>query len=152
MTHTTSSLSQAHPPSGLQLPLTLRWRQHKDLPCGMSYPHCVIVEGKLYIGGGYTLSDDDKCTVWQYETGQWSKLKQYKYIFFTMAAVKRQLTLVGSENWDPPTLSWHTTSDIAVWDRKWASHTWTHPYPPMPTRRHTSCSHIQPVAGGGRWG
>jgi len=133
MIYTTSSLSQARPPSGLQLPLTLRWRQHKDLPCGMSHPHCVIVEGKLYIGGGYTDSYDDRHTVWQYESGQWSKLKHYKWRYFSMTAVKRQLTMVGGE--DTSTLPRQTTNDVAVWDRKWASHTWTHPYPPMPTPR-----------------
>ena len=151
MTHTTSSLSQARPPSGLQLPLTLRWRQHKDLPCVMSSPHCVIVEEKLYIGGGVTDSDDDKHTVWQYESGQWSKLKRYKYIWFSMAAVKRQLTLVGG--WDTSTLPWQPTSDIAVWDRKWAFHTWTHPYPPMPTPRNSPAvatyNQWLVVAGGG---
>ena len=135
MTHTTSSLSQARPPSGLQLPLTLRWRQHKDLPCGMWSPHCVIVEGKLYIGGGFTHSEDDKHTVWQYASGQWSELEQYKWGFFSMAAVKRQLTMVGGA--DTSTWPYKTTSDIAVWDRKWAFHTWTHPYPPMPTRRYS---------------
>jgi len=132
-THTTSSLSQAHPPSGLQLPLTLRWRQHKELPCEMESPHCVMVEGKLYIGGGYTYTfSDDEHTVWQYESGQWSKLKRYKWRWFGMAAVKRQLTIVGGTS----TLSLQTTSDIAVWDREGAFHTWTHPYPPMPTRRY----------------
>ena len=50
-----------------------------------------------------------------------------------MAAVKRQLTMVGG--WDPSTWPWQATSDIAVWDREGASHTWTHPYPPMPTPR-----------------
>ena len=52
-----------------------------------------------------------------------------------MAAVKRQLTLVGGV--DTSTL-WpnKTTSNIAVWD--WAFHgMWTHPYPPMPTRRYS---------------
>jgi len=133
MTHTTSSLSQELPPSGLQLPLMLRWRQHKDLPCGMYDHHCVIVEGKLYIGGGVTVSDDDKHTVWQYESGQWSELERYQCRYFSMAAVKKQLTMVGGK--DTSTWSWQTTSDIAVWDREGASHTWTHPYPPMPTRR-----------------
>ena len=57
MTHTVSSLSQARPPSELQ-PLTLRWRRHSDLPWGMNSPHCVMVEEKLYIGGGGTYSDD----------------------------------------------------------------------------------------------
>jgi len=99
----------------------------------MFYHHCVIVEGKLYIGGGGTYSVDDDRTVWQYESGQWSKLKQYKWRYFNMAAVKRQLTLVGGE--DTSTWSWQTTSDITVWDREGASHTWTHPYPPMPTPR-----------------
>ena len=99
----------------------------------MSYHHCVIVEGKLYIGGGDTYSyDDDEHTVWQYESEQWSKLKQYKCRYFSMAAVKRQLTLVGGED----SSTWQPTSDIAVWDREGASHTWTHPYPPMPTPRY----------------
>ena len=129
-----SSLSQARPPSGLQQPLTLRWRKHKALPSVMYDHHCVIVEGKLYIGGGNTGPfSDDNHTVWQYESGQWSKLKEYKHIFFNMAAVKKQLTLVGG--YDTSSLSWFPTSDIAVWDRKGGSHTWTHPYPPMPTRR-----------------
>ena len=45
----------------------------------MEYPHCVTVEGKLYIGGGYTgIYNDDDLTVCQYKSGQWSKLKQYK--------------------------------------------------------------------------
>ena len=52
-----------------------------------------------------------------------------------MAAVKRQLTLVGGE--DSTVWSRQLTSDIAVWDREGVSHTWTHPYPPMPTPRHS---------------
>ena len=95
----------------------------------------MIVEGKLYIGGGFTHSVDDDHTVWQYESRQLSKLKQYKHILFSMAAVKRQLTMVGGEN--TSTGSWQTTSDIAVCDRKWVFHMWTHPYPPMPTRRYS---------------
>jgi len=151
MTHTTSSLSQARPPSELQLPLTLRWRRHKDLPCVMESHHCVIVEGKLYIRGGYTYSDDDDHTVWQYESGQWSKLERYKYILFRMAAVKRQLTLVGGDT--STVWPWQTTSDIAVWDRDGASNTWTHPYPPMPTPRYSPAvatyNQWLVVAGGG---
>jgi len=135
MTHTTSSLSQARPPSGLQLLLMLRWRQHKDLPYGMYHHHCVIVEGKLYIGGGWTYSFDDEHTVWQYESGQWSKLKHYKCKWFSMAAVKRRLTMVGGV--DTSIMPYTMTSDIAMWDRERASHTWTHPYPPMPTPRHS---------------
>ena len=99
----------------------------------MSSHHCVMVEGKLYIGGGDTYSGDDRHTVWQYQSEQWNKLKRYKCRRFAMAAVKRKLTLVGGD--DTSTLPYKTTSDIAVWDREGVSHDWTHPYPPMPTPR-----------------
>jgi len=111
----------------------------------MSHHHCVIVEGKLYIGGGFTFTgSDDEHTVWQYKSGQWSKLKQYKHILFSMAAVKRRLTMVGGQ--DTSTGPYKTTSDIAVWDREGASHTWTHPYPPMPT-----CCYSPAVATYNQW-
>ena len=148
MTHTVSSLSQARPPSGLQ-PLTLRWRRHSDLPWGMQSPHCVMVEEKLYIGGGY--SGDDR-TVWQYESDQWVRLERYQYWRFAMAAVKKKLTLVGGL--DPS--AYRATNEIAVWERKGVSHQWTHPYPPMPTPRYwpAVATHNQwlVVAGGRDYG
>ena len=88
-----------------------------------------MVEEKLYIGGGgYS---DDPYTVWQYESDQWVGLKRYQWRWFAMAAVKKKLTLVGG--YDPST--YRVTNEIAVWERKWVSHQWTHPYPPMPTPR-----------------
>ena len=93
----------------------------------MEYPHCVMVEEKLYIGGGYSYDDH---TVWQYESDQWVGLEHYQYRWFAMAAVKKKLTLVGGAN--PYGL---VTNEIAVWERKGVSHQWTHPYPPMPTPR-----------------
>ena len=146
MTHTVSSLSQARPPSGLQ-PLTLRWRQHSDLPWGMWSPHCVMVEEKLYIGGGQTVSHDDH-TVCQYESDQWVRLEHYQYMLFAMAAVKKKLTLVGGYD----TSTYRVTNEIAVWERKGVSHQWTHPYPPMPTPHYSPAvaTHNQwlVVAGG----
>ena len=148
MTHTVSSLSQARPPSGLQPPLTLRWRRHSDLPWGMVYPHCVMVEEKLYIGGGDTYSYDAQHTVWQYESDQWVELEHYQCWWFAMAAMKKKLTLVGGL--DTSTL--RVTNEIAVWERKGVSHQWTHPYPPMPTPRESPAvaTHNQwlVVAGG----
>ena len=88
-----------------------------------------MVEEKLYIGGGVSHSDDDH-TVWQYESDQWVGLERYQWRCFAMAAVKKQLTLVGG-----CTSPWQVTNEIAVWERKGVSHQWTHPYPFMPTRR-----------------
>ena len=47
-----------------------------------------------------------------------------------MAVLQDQLTLVGGQ--DPSTR--RRTNQISVWD----SQQWTHPYPPMPTPRHSA--------------
>ena len=103
-----------------------------------------MVEEKLYIRGG-TYSDEH--IVCQYESDQWVRLEHYQCRRFAMAAVKKKLTLVGG--WDPST---GVTNEIAVWERKGVSHQWTHPYPPMPTPRHSPAvaTHNQwlVVAGG----
>ena len=96
-----------------------------------------------------TYSYDDSLTVWQYESDQWVRLERYQYKYFAMAAVKKKLTLVGG--YDPS--AYRVTNKIAVWERKWVSHQWTHPYPPMPTPRSSPAvaTHNQwlVVAGGG---
>ena len=39
----------------LQLPLQLRWRRYRDMEYGMTlYPHCVVLERSVYVGGGVT--------------------------------------------------------------------------------------------------
>ena len=121
---------QARPPPELQLPLRLRWKQHESLPFGMSFPHSVVAQGRVYVGGGAARKDEDQCTVMMYEQGAgWRTLPRYPYKFFAMAVLQDQLTLVGG--WDPSTDK--VTNQIAVWD----SRQWTYPYPPMPTPRHS---------------
>ena len=80
-----------------------------------------------------------------YEQGAgWRTLPRYQYVQFTMAVLQDQLTLVGGCE----SSSWKVTNQIAVWD----SRQWTHPYPPMPTPRHSPAvvTHIKwlVVAGG----
>ena len=94
----------------------------------MSFPHSVVAQGRVYVGGGAVYKNEDKYTVMMYEQGaRWRTLPRYQYCQFAMAVLQDQLTLVGG--WEPSTEE--VTNQIAVWD----SRQWTHPYPPMPTLR-----------------
>ena len=141
-THITIPLSQARPPSGLQLPLTLKWRRCRDMPCVMEDLQSVRVGEDVFVGGGRTHSlsfigygDDDEHTVYQYHppTDQWVPLPQYDYAYFAMAILTNKLTLVGGYN----TSTRKATNQITVWDTEGISQGWTHPYPSMPTPRYS---------------
>ena len=136
MTHNTILLSQAHPTSGLQLPLTLKWRQCRDMPCAMEGPRSVTVRHKVFVGGGTTDSwyGDDAHTVYEYDeaSNQWVSLPRYKYRRFAMVILTGKLTLVGGRN-----TSRGSTNQVAVWEGEGTSQGWTHPYPPMTTSRYS---------------
>ena len=138
-THNTIPLSQARLPSGLQLPLTLKWRRCKDMPCGMVSLQSVRLGEDVFVGGGGTDSvrGDDDHTVYQYHslTDQWVPLPRYECRYFAMATLTNKLTLVGGINTSTPL--YKATNQIAVWDTEGMSQGWTHPYPPMPTPRHS---------------
>ena len=128
--------SQARSPSGLQLPLTLKWRRCRDMPCGMAELQSVRLGEDVFVGGGYTVSlSSDTHTVYQYHppTDQWIPLPRYEYVRFAMAVLTNRLALVGGYN----TSTHQSTNQIAVWDKKWLSGGRKHPYPPMPTPRHS---------------
>jgi len=107
----------------------------------MSTPYSAIVEMKLYVGGGLTVTE------YHPQEDKWLNLEQYQYQWFAMAALNNKLTLVGCM--DPSTrqvtirLPCGNEGCILPVD------------PPIPehaiTSLLTSCSHIQMVSGGGRW-
>ena len=102
---------------------------------GMSlYPKTVQLHTTLYVGGGFSDSGSECCTVLQYEctTDSWSELPEYQYYWFGMSLINgRHLTLVGGK--DRHTLK--VTNKLGVWDP--SSQQWTQPYPPMITPRHS---------------
>lgn len=128
-------LSQAHPPSGLQLPLTLRWRQCRNLPCRMWGLDAVSLKQSIFVGGGATHIpyDDDAHTVYEYrpQEDRWLRLPQYECVYFSMTILNQKLILVGGLN--ASTLQ--ETNQVAVWETEGVSQGWTHPYPPMITPR-----------------
>ena len=94
----------------------------------------VVIGDNVYVGGGNTRSDETSGTVMVYslDTGSWRTLPPYESQWFGMAVANNQLVLVGGN-----TISLdEETGVLAMWDE--GSQTWTHPFPDMPTSRHSS--------------
>ncbi len=139
--YATSSLAQ----DSLKL-----WRRGPDMPFEMwKYVQSVVVQGKLYVGGGFAgYNSDNAYIVMEYDISsrKWTTLPPYRAYYFAMAVINNQLVLVGGSNRSG------ASKVLGVWgdDRK----TWTHPYPEMPTAQR-GCSAVAynewlVVAGG--WG
>ena len=96
------------------------------------YPHCVVMEKSVYVGGGVTGYDDDAHSVLKYDldTDNWSRLPRYQYKRFAVSIINSRLTLVGG--YDDRR---KVTNQLAVYEP--SSQHWTHPYHPMPTPRYS---------------
>ena len=115
----------------LQLPLQLRWRRYRDMEYGMTwYPDCVVLERRVYVGGGYTYRDGDyHIQVYNMDTENWSRPPRYRYRYFAMTVINHHLTLVGGCG-----DGMKVTNHLAVYEPM--SQHWTYPYHPMPTPRY----------------
>ena len=107
------------------------WKRCGELPYGVSSAQAVVVDGKVYIGGRYTDTDEGKYTILIYDpkTQECTQLPKYPAKYFAMASVNNQLTLAGGRE-----SSSHDSNEIAILDS--ATQQWLHPYPPMPTARY----------------
>ena len=96
-----------------------------------SYVQSVVVQGKVYVGGGHTdRSSDDKHIVMVYDisSGKWAKLPPYRAWGFAMTVINNQLVLVaGRPEHDD------YSKVLGVW--RAGSKKWTQPYPDMSTAR-----------------
>ena len=93
------------------------------------YPHCVVLERRVYVGGGFTHDVDEYyIQVFNTQTNKWSLLPRYGYKWFAMTVINHHLTLVGGRGG-----GWEVTNQLAVYEP--SSQHWTYPYNPMPTPR-----------------
>ena len=98
--------------------------------CG--YVQSVVVQGKVYIGGGSSVISDNNFIVMEYDidSGKWDKLARYKTCLFAMTAINNQLVLVGGRQSD-----FSASRLLGLWRAD--SKKWIHPYPDMPTACHS---------------
>ena len=103
------------------------------MPFGMTDIQSVVVQGRVYLGGGH--ADGKHGIVIEYNTSsaKWAELPQYQAWNFGMTAFNNQLVLVGG--WDTDRYS----KMLGVWGAD--SREWTHPYPEMPIAR-SKCSAV----------
>lgn len=65
-----------------------------------SYPQAVVLNGRVYIGGGratsYSMSESTVMICYDIEHNQWTALPPFAYMYFAMAEInKNSLVLVG---------------------------------------------------------
>ena len=102
-----------------------------------SYVQSVVVEGIVYVGGGYAgHGSDNNYIVMTYDisTGKWATLPPYRVWGFAITAINNQLVLVGGREHDDG-----RSKVVGVWDA--GNQQWTQPYPEMHTAR-SSCSAV----------
>ena len=101
------------------------------MPNGMgSGIQAVVIGSDVYVGGGGG-ENAETVMVYSLQTGTWRTLPPYESWLFGMAVVNNQLVLVGG--WSTSTRQ--VTNVLGLWDER--SQTWTHPFPVMPTARHS---------------
>ena len=109
----------------------LQWKNCADMPVGMTRPQVVMIGEKVYIGGGFTDSVEDRKQVFQYDPSRdgWSSLPPHHVVVFAMAQFEGNLITVGG---------W--TSHGGVTDKVYRfieeSQKWEEFLKPMPTARH----------------
>ena len=120
------------------------------MPFGMDdYVQSVVVEGTVYVGGGYAgIGSDNNYIVMTYDisTGKWATLPPYRAQDFAMTTINNQLVLVGGIEYGGV-----KSKVVGVWDAD--NKQWTRPYPQMHTARSQSSAIVHNewlVVAGGR--
>lgn len=113
----------------LQWPLSLNWREGKDIPTNnMLMGACsVVIDGMVYCGG----NNMDSNVVVQYnpDNDDWNELPKPPVSGFALASLNNKLILAGGRNCD---------ARITMWDSK--AKKWRQRFPPMPTGRSHSAA------------
>ena len=103
------------------------------MPAGVYGARAIILEDKLYIGGGDQKDLAADRVVYEYDVNglvrKWTALPPSPVAYFALAEVNKSLTLVGG--WD--FIKKVSTGQLTVWDRE--QQQWSAPFPAMLTPR-----------------
>ncbi len=119
---------QPHP---LQPQTKLQWRRCADLAVGMWGAQSVQVGGKVYVGAGYTSSEDDGYLVFQYdpERDGWATLPPCHVKWFALGQFQGHIITVGGVVHK----GYYTTNKLHRYKEE--SQEWEEFLLPMPTAR-----------------
>ena len=124
MLHCTPQATLLHPRA------TLEWRQCTNLPAGMRHAQAVVLNNKVYVGGGDTPYGARYANIYTNDPTMdtWETL-QSPTRYSALTTYHNKLLLVGGEEASTD----QTTNQLWVFEE--GEQTWTQPLPPMPTRR-----------------
>ena len=98
------------------------------------YIQSVVVQGKVYVGGGYAFKNMKIVMEYNTTSAKWAELPPYQAWRFGMTMIDDQLVLVGGYRYGD-----QDSKVLGVWGAD--GREWTHPYPEMPTAR-SRCSAV----------
>lgn len=114
-------------PSILTCRLQLLWQKPIRLPTEVKNCQAVVVEGKIYIGGGVVKSGDFNLLEYTQARHQWKVIKS-PLCYFSMAVFSNQLVIAGGRDEEGCVCR-------QVWTLDCHSHNWSQPFPDLPTAR-----------------
>lgn len=117
-------------PKVLTCSLHLLWQKPVRLPTEVRSSQAVIVEDKVYIGGGVVKSGDFNLLEYTQARHQWKVIKS-PLCYFSMAVFSNQLIIAGGRDEEGIVCG-------QVWAMDCCSHKWSQPFPGMPTAREWS--------------
>lgn len=120
------------------------------MPLGMHSFCSVVLDGRLYVGGGECRELFQQRVVYEYDYSgivrKWTALPPAPVIYFSLAVANKTLVLIGGVKISTR----KTTGQMTTWDGDMQQ--WTTALPPMPTPRQsaTAASHeLQLLVAGG---
>ena len=110
--------------------VSITWKQRAELPTVLVNGKAMVVNGKIYCGGGWTGSRDTLCVVYCYDPSQdkWTTLPPLPVKWFGLGQVNGKLVAVGRQN-----RLLGGTSEVHVYTYDEISLKWKQTIPPLPT-------------------
>ena len=111
---------------------SLIWNEQAKLPHAMTGPQSVVIDGKVYVGGGDTESDDFDRRICRYEPvlDQWATLPPCPVKLFALGQFMNKLITAGGIS------ARSVTRDVHTFDAE--SQQWVLTIPAMLTARHSA--------------
>jgi hypothetical protein len=135
-----SPTTTSHPSSKGRTPTVLHptqsaftWKRDDDMPVGTYGARGIVIDDKLYVGGGDCKDLELERVVHEYDCNglvrKWTALPPAPVAYFALAEVNKTLALVGGFDLAKKV----PTNHLTLWDR--GQQGWCTPFPAMPTSR-----------------